>query len=83
MKFRVFYTVKDHKNEERIQDMILKPCYMVIDRDGDFVDACSGKLPPASLDHVLIRVNRDFPENAPFRVVKWNGKEFIELTPVS
>jgi len=56
---------------------------MVIDRDGDFVDACSGKLPPSALDHALQRVNAQYPENAPFRVVKWTGKEFVEMSPVS
>lgn len=84
MKFSVFYTVRDlSQPTEKDVDMILRPCYMVIDRDGDFVDACNGKLHWSALDHVLSRVNRDFPENAPFRVIKWTGKEFVEITAVS
>ena len=84
MVFKLFYRARDYTNPlEKDVEMILQPCYMVIDRDGDFVDACSGKLPPSSLDHVLQRVNRQYPENAPFRVVKWTGHEFIEMGPVS
>jgi hypothetical protein len=56
---------------------------MVIDKDGDFVDASSAKFPPSALDRVLERVNREFPENKPFRIVKWTGRGFLEMTPVS
>ena len=43
----------------------------------------SAKLPPSALDHVIERVNRTHPENKPFRVVKWTGRTFVELTPVT
>ena len=56
---------------------------MVIDRDGDIVDACNARLPPSTLDHVLERVNRTHPENSPFRIVKWDGYGFVEVMPVS
>ncbi len=80
MIFKYFFNVHD---EGREPQMILNPCYMVIDRDGDFVDACSGRLEPSALDHVIERVNRQFPQNAPFRVVKWTGRGFLELTAVT
>jgi len=84
MKFRLFYNVWDQAGSlEKDVDMFLRPCYIVVDRDGDFVDASSGRLPPNALDHILQRVNRDYPENAPFRVLKWTGKEFLEMGPVS
>ncbi len=88
MKFRLFYNVIPKERDltqplEKDMEMILRPCYIVVDRDGDFVDASSGRLPPSSLDHVLQRVNREFPQNAPFRVIKWTGREFIEMGPVS
>lgn len=81
MQFSYYYTV--HETEKGVEPMVLNPCFMVVDRDGDFVDACSGKLTPAALDHVLERVNKTHPQNAPFRVVKWNGRHFVELTPVT
>lgn len=77
---KFIYTV--HEKEEDIK-MVLNPCYVVVDRDGDFVDACSGRLPPSTLNEVLERVNKTHPENAPFRIVKWNGFEFIEVISVS
>lgn len=80
MIFKYYFNVYETESEKPV---ILNPCYMVIDRDGDFVDACSAKFAPSSLDHVLERVNREFPQNAPFRVVKWTGNGFLELTPVS
>jgi hypothetical protein len=76
------YIFNVHSTESEIP-MVLNPCYMVIDKDGDFVDASSAKLPPSALDHVLERVNRTHPQNAPFRVVKWTGRGFLELTAVS
>lgn len=76
------YTYRVHKKEEDIK-MVLNPCYVVIDCDGDIVDACNAKLPPSTLDHVLERVNKTHPENAPFRVIKWNGFFWVELTAVS
>jgi len=88
MVFKIFYNVLPTGRDltkplEKSDNMFLQPCFMVIDRDGDFVDACSGKLPPSALDHVLQRVNAQYPENAPFRVVKWTGKEFVEMSAVS
>ena len=80
MIFKYYFNVYETESEK---PMILNPCYMVIDRDGDFVDASSGRLGPNSLEHVLERVNREFPQNAPFRVVKWTGKGFLEMPPVS
>ena len=71
-----------HERKEDIK-MVLNPCYMVIDRDGDIVDACNARLPPSTLDHVLERVNRTHPENSPFRIVKWDGYGFVEVMPVS
>lgn len=62
---------------------ILNSCYIVVDKDGDFVDACSGRLPSNTLDSVVQRVMGSHPENAPFRVIKWNGFEFVEVTAVS
>lgn len=76
------YIYRVHEREEDIK-MVLNPCYMVIDRDGDFVDACNARLPVNTLNHVLERVNKTHPENAPFRIVKWDGHGFIEVTPVS
>ena len=80
MIFKYYFNVYETESEKPV---ILNPCYMVIDRDGDFVDACSGRFGPSSLDHVLARVNREFPQNAPFRVVKWTGHGFLEMTAVS
>jgi len=62
---------------------ILNSCYIVVDKDGDFVDACSGRLSPNTLDSVISRVMQTHPENAPFRLVKWNGYEFVEVLAVS
>ena len=78
--FKHFFRV--HERKEDIK-MVLNPCYMVIDRDGDIVDACNARLPPSTLDHVLERVNRTHPENSPFRIVKWDGYGFVEVMPVS
>ncbi len=76
------YTYRVHEKAEDIK-MVLNPCYMVIDRDGDFVDACSARLPASTLNYVLERVNRTHPETAPFRIVKWTGRDFLEVTAVS
>lgn len=76
------FTYSVHERKEDIK-MVLNPCFVVIDKDGDFVDACSGKLQPSALNHVLERVNITHPENAPFRIVKWNGREFVEVMSVS
>jgi len=80
MVFKKYFNV--HSTESELP-MVLNPCYVVVDRDGDFVDASSARLPPSALDHVLQRVNREFPQNSPFRIVKWTGKQFVELTPVT
>lgn len=69
--------------KEVTRPRILNSCYIVVDKDGDFVDACSGRMPASTLDGVVQRVSHSHPENAPFRVVKWNGFEFVEVTPVS
>ena len=81
MGLKYFYTV--HETEKGIPPMVLNPCYVIVDKDGDFVDASSAKLPPSALDHVIERVNRTHPENKPFRVVKWTGRTFVELSPVT
>lgn len=62
---------------------VLNSCFIVVDKDGDFVDACSGRLPYNTLDAVIKRVMETHPENAPFRLIKWNGFEFVEVTAVS
>lgn len=62
---------------------VLNSCYIVVDRDGDFVDACSGRLPPNTLDSVINRVMQSHPQNGPFRLIKWNGYEFVEVPAVS
>ena len=62
---------------------VLNGCYIVVDKDGDYVDACSSRLPVNTLDGVVARVMNSHPENAPFRVVKWTGYEFVEVTAVS
>ena len=80
MIIKYAYTVYE-KEEDR--KMVLKPCYMLIDKDGDFVDACSGKLMPSTLDNALERVKRTHPDNAPFRIVKWTGYGFVEVTSVT
>ncbi len=73
-KFKLFYTVY-----EKSLDMFLKPMYIVVDRDGDFVDACSGRMPPHTLSGVMERTAKQYPENSPFRLLKWTGKEFVEI----
>ena len=75
--------VKQLVQREVTSPKILNGCYIVIDKDGDFVDACSSRLPANSLDGVVRRVMESHPENAPFRVVKWTGYEFVEVTAVS
>lgn len=80
MNIKYIYNV--HSTESELP-MVLNPCYIVIDRDGDFVDACNGRLPPSTLNHVLERVNRTHPQNAPFRIVKWTGNGFLEVTAVT
>ena len=81
MVFKMFYNV--YSKEELEKPMVLKPCYMIIDKDGDFVDACSGKLPASTLTQALQRVVETYPENAPFRIVKWDGRDFREVIAVS
>lgn len=73
-KLKLFFTV-----HEKSLDMFLKPMYIVVDRDGDFVDACSGRMPPHTLNSVMERTANNYPENAPFRLLKWTGKEFVEI----
>lgn len=63
--------------------MFLKPMFIVVDKDGDFVDACSGRMPAATMNTVIERIAKMHPENAPFRVLKWTGKEWFEVTGVS
>lgn len=63
--------------------MFLKPMYVVVDKDGDFVDACSARMPANTLNNVMERTARQYPENAPFRVLKWTGKEWFEISAVS
>ena len=75
------YTYRVYEKKEDI--MVLNPCYMIIDRDGDFVDACSAKLHYSTLNYALERVKITHPQNAPFRIVKWTGKDFVEVTNVS
>ena len=62
---------------------VLNGCYILVDKDGDFVDACSSRMPANALDTVLERVLQSHPENAPFRLLKWTGYEFTEVNPVS
>ena len=81
MVLKYFYTV--HETEEGITKMILNPCYVVVDKDGDVVDVSNAKLPVTALDHVLDRVNRTHPQNKPFRIIKWTGRNFVELTAVT
>lgn len=75
--------VKQLVQKEVVRPKILNGCYMVVDKDGDFVDACSSRMPANSLDSVIQRVMQSHPDNAPFRVIKWNGFEFVEVTAVS
>ena len=81
MILKHFYTV--HETEEGMGNMILNPCYVVVDKDGDVVDVSNAKLPVTALDHVLDRVNRTHPQNKPFRIIKWTGRNFVELTAVT
>jgi len=74
---KLFFTV-----HEKSLDMFLKPMYIVVDRDGDFVDACSGRMPSNTLNGVIDRCVRDYPQNMPFRLLKWTGKEFVEINQV-
>jgi len=75
--------VKQLVQKEVARGKILNGCYVVVDKDGDFVDACSSRLPASTLDAVVQRVQNSHPENGPFRVIKWTGFEFVEVTPVS
>lgn len=75
--------VKQLVQNEVSKPKILNGCYIVVDKDGDFVDACSSRMPSNSLDAVVNRFMDSHPENAPFRLIKWNGFEFVEVTPVS
>ena len=79
MKFRLFYNVWESEKEKK---MILNPCYIVVDKDGDFVDACSGRMPPHTLSSVVERMAREYPENVPFRILRWTGNGFVEIVPV-
>lgn len=63
--------------------MFLRPMYVVVDKDGDFVDACSGRMPADTLQSVMYRVASEHPHNAPFRILRWNGKDWYEVTNVS
>lgn len=76
-KLKLFYTV-----HQKGFDMFLKPMYIVVDRDGDFVDACSGRMPSNTLNGVIERCVKMYPENMPFRLLKWTGKEFVEINQV-
>lgn len=78
MKFMLTYTV-----HERNHNMFLRPMYVVVDKDGDFVDACSGRMPADTLQGVMNRVCSEHPYNAPFRILRWNGKDWYEVTNVS
>lgn len=63
--------------------MFLKPMYVVVDKDGDFVDACSGRMPASTLNGVLERTANAHPDYAPFRILRWTGKEWYEVSAVS
>ena len=78
MKLSNFFTVHEGNS-----NMFLKSMYVVVDKDGDFVDACSGRMPAATLNSVLERVVSSHPENAPFRILRWNGIEWFEMTAVN
>jgi len=80
MKFMKYYTVLGSREEKK---MFLNPCYVVVDKDGDFVDACSGRLPPHTLSSVVDRMTNQHPENIPFRILYWSGNNFVEVVPVS
>lgn len=79
MKLIRFYSVHD---TEREINMFLNPMYVVVDKDGDFVDACSGRMPPHTLSGVVERMAREHPENIPFRILHWTGSTFVEVVPV-
>jgi hypothetical protein len=72
-----------NEKDEQMKTKVLNGCYIVVDKDGDFVDACSARMPANTLDAVVERVKFTHPENAPFRIIKWTGYEFVEVTPVS
>lgn len=78
MKFARFFNV-----HERDMNMFLKPMYVVVDKDGDFVDACSGRMPANTLEGVMNRIAQEHPQNAPFRILRWNGETWFEVTGVS
>ncbi len=78
MIFKHHFTV-----HERDMNMFLKPMFVVVDRDGDFVDACSGRMPSNTLEGVMKRIANEYPQNAPFRILKWTGKDWFEVTSVS
>ena len=63
--------------------MFLKPMFVVVDKDGDFVDACSGRMPANTLEGVMNRIAREHPQNAPFRILKWTANGWFEVTAVS
>ena len=78
MKFMSYFTV--HEGD---MNMFLKPMFVVVDKDGDFVDACSGRMPANTLEGVMTRIAREYPQNAPFRILKWTGKDWFEVTSVT
>lgn len=79
MKFIYYFNVWEKEKEQK---MILNPCYIVVDKDGDFVDACSGRMPPHTLSTVVERMTLNYPENVPFRIMHWNGNNFVEVVPL-
>lgn len=79
MKFVYFFNVWEKEKEPK---MVLNPCYVVVDKDGDFVDACSGRMPPHTLSGVVERMVKEFPENVPFRILHWTGVNFVEVVPL-
>ncbi len=68
---------------ERDMNMFMKPMFVVVDKDGDFVDACSGRMPANTLEGVMHRIANEFSHNAPFRILKWTGRDWYEVTGVS
>lgn len=80
MKFMKYFKVWESREEIK---MFLNPCYVVVDKDGDFVDACSGRLPPHTLSNVVGKMTQQHPENTPFRILYWSGNTFVEVVPVS
>jgi len=57
--------------------------FVVVDKDGDFVDACSGRMPANTLEGVMNQIASQHPQNAPFRILRWNGQAWFEVTGVS